>query len=509
MAFLNRKTAFCSLVLASGLFAPRGVMAYQVLCSTVAVLNTGLPIASWPQPIPFSVTKIFSVFGEARPSGSATNPYVGVPQRFHMGTDVGNNCAQGHDVGAIYGGTVIEIKGNVPGCAVGANCIRIQDSAGHAFDYIHVIPAPNNNISVGVVVNAGQAIGTIDAANHLHLDDVNLAASMKVNPETNGLEFSDSDTPHWDTITVGGIISSLIPVDANTAQPLILSAQIVSPPSFILPASEPPVGVYVTGRDGSKRKGLYSVSIGISNFASPPLNLYSNILQFDDLNDLNSSAGANVVYLQRNLNSDTWQGTTGWGSLANTSLGLGQAQAAPVDLSNASVYPDGNYQLCATLVSLQAPGSKASLDANCVGIILDRTPPGLTVFDSSGLQIATGTYTKTPSISVQVNDALSGPGGVEVDDNGVFIASTAASFPPPSYAYTSSNLPVLGNIPEGNVQITGYDQAGNATTTNFIVDHTPPLSVVLSPKDASSMPALQLPGFVISGTAEEGCIKEA
>ena len=61
----------------------------------------------------------------------------------------------------------------------------------------------------------------------------------------------------------------------------------------------------------------------------------------------------------------------------------------------------------------------------------------------------------------------------------------------------------MGNIPEGNIQIIAYDQAGNSTATNFVVDHTPPLSAVLNPKDSSSMPATAIPGFVISGTAED------
>ncbi len=48
---------------------------------------------------------------------------------------------------------------------------------------------------------------------------------------------------------------------------------------------------------------------------------------------------------------------------------------------------------------------------------------------------------------------------------------------------------------------TQYDQAGNATTTAFIVDHTPPESAILSPQNYSVMPATAIPGFVISGTA--------
>ena len=336
-------------------------MGYQVDCSG----NTP------PSPNPFLATQITSVLGEARKAGAqSVGPFPAPVVRFHKGVDITNFCGSpgGETVYPIEAGTVIACLD----IGTPEEGIRVQGQ--HIFDYIHVNISTTICDSAGNIVNASvfptASIGTIiplgtnGQSSHLHLDQLETIGGVlyDINPETNGLDFSDTDSPQWDSITVGNVDASLIPVDAGSGQPLILDPQIVSPPTFIWPASQPPVGVYVTGRDGSLRKGLYSVSIAVSNFASPPFTPYSNILQFDDLNDLNSAAGVDVVYLQRNVNSDTWQGTSLWGSLATTSLGLGQAQASPIDLTNAASYPDGSYNLCATLTALQAPGSPSSCD---------------------------------------------------------------------------------------------------------------------------------------------------
>ena len=198
------------------LYPQDAVYAYQVSCGGVS----------------FQAKTITSVFGEARPSvipGTKTT-YTGVPNRFHMGIDIQDQCKCANpadlstcpSVEAIRGGTVIDLGGEVPGCSPQAkDCIRIQDSAGHAFDYIHVSPIVNDGDSV----NAGNPIGTIDAANHLHLDDVDLSAGVKRNPETNGLDFFDSNVPQFDTITVGGVTADLIPIDDDTLSPLSPSSQ--------------------------------------------------------------------------------------------------------------------------------------------------------------------------------------------------------------------------------------------------------------------------------------------
>ncbi len=448
--------------------------------------------------------------GEARNS-TAQGEYL----RFHAGVDIADTLcgADGNTVGAIYAGVVIATGTDVPGCT-GVACVRIQDSASHAFDYIHVDWAGYVSERQSVVAN--QIIGTIAVPlpllPHLHLNDVDLANGVKLNPQrVAALDFVDTQTPIPVPITMSGsnnviLSESLIPIQALTGTENAVNTtinpftRIASDGSVLIAA--PADFLFSVSDSASIRKGVYSVGLNVEPYAGQSVNPAPSFfnISFDDVLDLNPYTGALSVY-------DYPLEPLSFVPFASHSYqGVAASESSPVDFSDPSQFPSGEYLACAFAVNNPV---YADQGFNCLAITVDRTPPGLTVFDSSGLQIATGTYTKTPSISVQVDDALSGPGGVEVDDNGVFIASTAASFPPPSYAYTSSNLPVLGNIPEGNVQITGYDQAGNATTTNFIVDHTPPLSVVLSPKDASSMPALQLPGFVISGTAEEGCIKEA
>ena len=398
----------------------------------------------------------------------------------------------------------MKLGAEVPGCT-GPDCVRIKDSTGHAFDYIHVY-WKSASLYDGEPINPGQAIGYIDLENHLHLDDVNLGTGFKQNPETNGLDFADGDSPQWDSILVGNVDASLIPVDAGSGQPLILDPQIVSPPTFIWPASQPPVGVYVTGRDGAKRKGLYSVSIAVSNFASPPFTSYSNILQFDDLNDLNSSAGVDVVYLQRNVNSDTWQGTSLWGSLATTSLGLGQAQASPIDLTNAANYPNGDYQLCATLTALKSPGNPASLDSNCVDILIDTAPPKVTINTSEGLGSETFSGPVEPTVVVPVTFAPS----MTIEDSAVGLSSFSLINSAGNVVAQAQNLGGVleenlvtppnpqsylpSSLPEDQYLLSAANMAGLSTQAPFLVDASPVCILSLPPLGQS------FTGNGISGT---------
>ena len=107
--------------------------------------------------------------------------------------------------------------------------IRVQGQ--HTFDYIHVNILSSICDSSGNVVNASvnptASIGTINNQNHLHLDQLQTinGVTYDINPETNGLEFNDSDTPQFDTITVGGVTADLIPIDDDTLSPLSPSSQ--------------------------------------------------------------------------------------------------------------------------------------------------------------------------------------------------------------------------------------------------------------------------------------------
>ncbi len=440
-------------------------------------LTSSLMAYQWPL-TPFNTQQpINSTLGEYRDTTVTNCP--GPCPHFHDGVDIVG--AQGTAVYAVLSGTIPARVG------ITSNLVWIKTASSN-FLYIHISPdsilenkwanSPN-----GLFVTAGTLLGTINfSPPHLHFKETDLAGNVLNSLRTGAL------TPYSDT-----------------ASPQVLSVQLLNAnaPAGSSPIG-PAIGANVSALDvralahdlqslGSQNVGVYQIGYQVSDLdtgqtsSNFPEQTYLTIpsgliLSPGDAYDTTiSEGGYNGTYQFYYFASDPVNAQT------------------PLNISSLA---EGHYQIC--VLAKDIKGNQNAIVNNpsaCASMIIDRTPPGLTVFDASGLQIATGTYTKTPSISVEVDDALSGPGGVAVYDNGVFIASTPASFPPPSYTYTSTDLQVLGNIPEGNIQIIAYDQAGNSTATNFIVDHTPPVSVVLNPKDGSSMPATAIPGFVISGTA--------
>ncbi|MHB2026783.1 MAG: M23 family metallopeptidase [Elusimicrobiota bacterium] len=366
-------------------------------CSSVAI-STENPAnftnaETLPVPQSFPASQITSVFGEGRPA-TGTTPYP--PTYFHFGTDIGNNCATNHTVGAIFSGIVRYIGPEVPGCAsTYQDCIRIQDSSGRAFDYIHVVPA--QSIADGVQVSAGQAIGYIDNENHLHLDEVDVTNGIKVNPETNGLEFSDADYPAFDSemglyetqipTPEGGTVSGdIIPVVPGSAGEIALN-QVPVGSEFagdfaVNPAANTAFNVVVTANGNNYlRKGLYAVGLTLAWAGTPQNFLYDNgssdagsgqNIEFDSLNDADPYTGANTIYLQRNANSDAYFATNS--GIPSHQLGsIDQADSGNIDISDSSRYPAGVYKLCANIMGL----SEIPLENNsseCIPIIISRGP---------------------------------------------------------------------------------------------------------------------------------------
>ena len=202
-------------------FMASPAMGYQVNCGTNG---------------PFTATQITSVFGEARPPiGISNTGYVGPAGRFHKGVDIVNNCAANALVFPIEAGIVTNCLGFKNGKPTSDSGIRVQGQ--HTFDYIHVnilssICDSNGNVvnaSVNPMTSIGAIIplGTNGASSHLHLDQLQTinGVTYDINPETNGLDFSDSDVPQFDMITVGGVTAGLIPIDDDTLSPLSPSSQ--------------------------------------------------------------------------------------------------------------------------------------------------------------------------------------------------------------------------------------------------------------------------------------------
>lgn len=77
---------------------------------------------------PVSNASVISAFAEPRPVDSMTPTNV----RWHSGVDIGQ-CNAGKKVYPILAGTR-----EAPTVCTGATCLRIRDSANHAFDYEHL-----------------------------------------------------------------------------------------------------------------------------------------------------------------------------------------------------------------------------------------------------------------------------------------------------------------------------------------------------------------------------------
>ncbi len=105
----------------SAIFASNA-SAYQANCGTSS-------------PSPISNATIISSFAEPRPVDTVTPTNV----RFHSGVDI-DECNAGKQVYPILAGTR-----EIPTVCTGGTCVRIRDSANHAFDYEHLdINLPNS-----------------------------------------------------------------------------------------------------------------------------------------------------------------------------------------------------------------------------------------------------------------------------------------------------------------------------------------------------------------------------
>ena len=100
--------------------------------------------------------------------------------------------------------------------------------------------------------------------------------------------------------------------------------------------------------------------------------------------------------------------------------------------------------------------------------------PVMTVYDANGMPIAPNGASSMTAISVFVSDQLSGPGGLELIQNGSVIAGNYFAWDATSHTYTSADMADLGSLSDGQYTLRAIDQASNYTSVNFTIDTANP-----------------------------------
>jgi hypothetical protein len=99
--------------------------------------------------------------------------------------------------------------------------------------------------------------------------------------------------------------------------------------------------------------------------------------------------------------------------------------------------------------------------------------PQMTIYDANNTPIAPSGASSMTAVSVYVSDQLSGPGGLELLQNGSVIAANYFDWAATSHTYTSSDISVLGSLSDGKYTLRAIDQASNWTTVGFAIQTTP------------------------------------
>jgi hypothetical protein len=126
--------------------------------------------------------------------------------RFHGGVDI-DECAPGDRMNVF---SILSGKRETPTvCVSGSTCVRIRDSATHAFDYEHLnvstttLPAVNSTTTIP----AGTFLGTVQGGSSLHLQEaIGIAGTAyRFNPQRpNALDFDHSGSPTFTLTSISG-----------------------------------------------------------------------------------------------------------------------------------------------------------------------------------------------------------------------------------------------------------------------------------------------------------------
>ncbi len=326
----------------------------------LSLLLIGTPAGAYQWPLsPFNTQHpINSVLGEYRDTGTATCP--GPCPHFHDGVDVG----------ALQGTTIyVSVDGTVTSGGILPYYVEVQTLSGNFF-YIHINPNQALVTQVQkqgtVSVFAGQTIlGTINfSPPHLHFKETDLSGNV-LNPLRAG-----ALTPYSDTTPPQVLSVQLLNANAPAGSPPIGPA---------VGASVPALDIRAQAHDlqslGSQNVGVYQIGYQIGNLDTG--NQTSNFPEQTYLtipNGLIFSPG------------DAYDTTISQGGF-NGIYQFYYFASNPVSAStplNVSGLAEGHYQICVLAADIK--GNQNAVVNNpsaCASMILDRTPPGLTVFDSS------------------------------------------------------------------------------------------------------------------------------
>lgn len=404
----------------------------------------------------FEPTVITSVFDEPRASSSTPT----VPNRFHAGVDIVQQCAPGAVVGAIEGGNVSTVNAY---CRSGTvNCVRVTNpTTGHAFDYEHVLWT--GYVTSTMTVVQGQALGVIGGTqgNHLHLNEIikNGSLSTRINPQFSGhLLFTDADRPTFVAVTVGAVTDKIILIKSGTES----APQVANFFSGKYYASGD-VDIFVTARDGSNRKGIYTITTDAEPIwaVGAALPLPSGLTQiFAYLNDGPSTVrDVQTIYYQRNPDpggSDTFIPT-------NLFTGGMTPQAAAARWVTALAF-QGDQQICATAQDHPQPSAHLTTPY-CVDVVVDNIPPVPSLYANGSLFTGATSYN---IITVQGDDSGSGTYTLNLVGPGGYNETSTNSAVSTTY---SANFPLVGGtLADGAYTATVTDLAGNSASVSFTVD---------------------------------------
>ena len=315
----------------------------------------------WPIPNSQGLVQqpINSTLGEYRDTTTSACP--GPCPHFHDGVDIGGSA--GTDVFAVVGGTVVAVQSDATG-STGDGFVTIQMASGR-FTYFHILPNATT-LALNSSVQTGQFLGTIAsiAHPHLHFKETDLSGNV-LNPLRAG-----ALTPYSDTTLPQVLSVQLLNANAPAGSPPIGPA---------VGASVPALDIRAQAHDlqslGSQNVGVYQIGYQIGN-----LDTGNQTSNFPEQTYLTIPSG--LIFSPGNA-YDTTISQGGFNGIFQFDYFASNPINAQTPLSLGSL-ADGHYQICVLAADIK--GNQNAVVNNpsaCASMILDRTPPGLTVFDSS------------------------------------------------------------------------------------------------------------------------------
>lgn len=130
--------------------------------------------------------------------------------------------------------------------------------------------------------------------------------------------------------------------------------------------------------------------------------------------------------------------------------------------------------------------------------------PTVVVYDANDNPLSSGAASSMTVINVYVYDEHSGPGGLQVFKDGSLAAASYIPMDDLDYIYDASdaNLSILGSLTDGQYEIRAIDQAGNYTSTGFMIRTSGP-STDNKDQAGETLPDVFPSTYCVAGHAED------